>query len=50
MLTEAKPGKRWANDAPRVSRLVVIGRNLDIDALQNGFLLCTHSTANHAYA
>jgi G3E family GTPase len=50
MLTEAKPGKRWANDAPRVSRLVVIGRNLDIDALQNGFFLCTHSTANHAYA
>jgi G3E family GTPase len=50
MLTEAKPGKRWANDAPRVTRLVVIGRNLDIDALQNGFLSCTHSIANHTYA
>jgi G3E family GTPase len=52
MLTEAKPGKRWASDALRVSRLVVIGRNLDIDALQKGFLSCAHSVSvsNHAYA
>jgi G3E family GTPase len=50
MLTEAKPGKRWANDTPRISRLVVIGRHLDIDALQNGFSSCAHSITNHAYA
>jgi G3E family GTPase len=50
MLTEAKPGKRWADHAQRISRLVVIGRNLDIDALQKGFLSCAHSVSNHAYA
>lgn len=50
MLTEAKPGKRWTNDVPRVSRLVVIGRHLDIDALQNGFQACAYATTHHAYA
>ncbi|MDB5777196.1 MAG: cobalamin biosynthesis protein CobW [Herbaspirillum sp.] len=50
MLTEAKPGKRWPNDVLRVSRLVVIGRNLDIDTLQKGFLSCAHSISNQAFA
>jgi G3E family GTPase len=50
MLTEAKPGKRWADDASRVSRLVVIGRNLDIDLLRDGFQSCAHHQSQHAYA
>jgi G3E family GTPase len=50
MLTEAKPGKRWADDASRISRLVVIGRNLDIDALRSGFQSCAHNQSHHAYA
>ncbi|MDB5777186.1 MAG: cobalamin biosynthesis protein CobW [Herbaspirillum sp.] len=49
MLTEARPGKRWASDAPRISRMVVIGRQLDIDVLRSGFLSCAHSISNHAY-
>ena len=40
MLTEAKPGKRWPADMPRISRMVVIGRKLDIDAIRQGFLSC----------
>jgi G3E family GTPase len=50
MLTEARPGKRWPDGAPRVSRLVVIGRKLDIDALQHGFLSCAHTISSQAYA
>jgi G3E family GTPase len=49
MLTEAKPGKRWAAGVPRVSRIVVIGRKLDIDALHRGFQSCAHSISKHAY-
>jgi G3E family GTPase len=40
MLTEAKPGKRWPADTPRISRMVVIGRQLDIEAIRRGFLSC----------
>ncbi|MDB5990008.1 MAG: cobalamin biosynthesis protein CobW [Herbaspirillum sp.] len=50
MLTEAKPGKRWPDGVPRVSRMVVIGRKLDIDVLQRGFLSCAQPISNHAYA
>lgn len=50
MLTEAKPGKRWADDASRISRLVVIGRNLNIDAIRNGFLSCGHSASHRPYS
>jgi G3E family GTPase len=50
MLTEATPGKRWSTREPRISRLVVIGRNLDIDALKHGFQSCAHSISKHAYA
>lgn len=50
MLTEAKPGKRWVNDALRISRLVIIGRNLDIDALKKGFHSCAHVTHHNTYA
>jgi G3E family GTPase len=45
-LSEVKPGKRWPNGSTRVSRVVVIGRKLDSDTLQNGFLSCMHVVSN----
>ncbi|MDB5849023.1 MAG: cobalamin biosynthesis protein CobW [Rhodoferax sp.] len=40
MLLDAKPGGRWQPDEHRESRLVFIGRDLDGDALRQGFLDC----------
>lgn len=40
MLTETKPGKRWPQDSGRTSRFVVIGRDLDIASLKQGFASC----------
>jgi G3E family GTPase len=42
MLLDAKPGRRWRADEPRQSKMVFIGRDLDIDALREGFLGCLH--------
>lgn len=50
MLTDAKPGKPWNSDANRISRLVIIGRNLNIDELQKGFQSCAHSATSNIYA
>ncbi|HWT72414.1 MAG TPA: GTP-binding protein [Oxalicibacterium sp.] len=40
MLTEAKPGKRWPPGSARISRFVIIGRDLDIASLKRGFASC----------
>jgi G3E family GTPase len=45
-LSEVKLGKQWPSGVARVSRFVVIGRKLDSDALQNGFLSCTHAVSS----
>jgi G3E family GTPase len=45
MLTEAKPGKRWPQNSTRNSRFVVIGRDLDIASLKNGFASCVAAQA-----
>jgi G3E family GTPase len=45
MLTEAKPGRRWPDTVPRISRLVVIGRHLDATVLRQGFLTCVQLQA-----
>ncbi|MEB3198197.1 MAG: GTP-binding protein [Candidatus Sericytochromatia bacterium] len=39
MLFDGRPGEPWG-DAPRKSQLVFIGRNLDRQALTEGFLAC----------
>lgn len=40
MLLEGKPGHRWSHDDARRSRMVFIGRDLDTEALREGFLGC----------
>ncbi|RJF86707.1 GTP-binding protein [Oleomonas cavernae] len=40
MLMDGDYRKPWAPDDPRISRLVFIGRNLDVPALQAGFEAC----------
>jgi G3E family GTPase len=48
MLLDAKPGKRWENVETRSSRLVFIGRHLDIAALRSGFLNCARTVRDRA--
>lgn len=50
MLMESRPGKRWPADAVRKSRFVFIGRNLDAQALQQGFLACAEQVPSPAFA
>ena len=50
MLTDATPGKRWSDGAARISRMVVIGRKLDTDAIRSGFLSCAHFASHHNHA
>jgi G3E family GTPase len=45
MLLDARPGRRWRADEPRRSRLVFIGRNLDVDGLREGLLGCLATPA-----
>jgi G3E family GTPase len=40
MTLEGDVQRIWRDDEPRVSRLVLIGRNLDQDALKQAFLAC----------
>lgn len=40
MLMDNKPGKRWPSGEQRISRFVFIGKKLDPQALQQGFLAC----------
>jgi G3E family GTPase len=47
MLTECKPGKPWLSDTQRTSRLVVIGRNLDVAGLRAGFESCMYQLECH---
>jgi G3E family GTPase len=42
MLLEASPGRPWAAAEPRTSKLVFIGRDLDVDGLRRGLLDCVH--------
>lgn len=48
MLTECKPGKPWPGNIPRTSRLVIIGRNLDVAGLKAGFESCTRQSECYA--
>jgi G3E family GTPase len=48
MLLDARPGRGWRPGEPRRSRLVFIGRNLDVDSLRDGFLGCVASSQNGA--
>jgi G3E family GTPase len=50
MLLEGKPGKPWEAGAPRTSRFVFIGRDLDRAALKQGFLSCVHEAAPAVFA
>lgn len=43
MLLDATPGRRWGADEPRRSRMVFIGRALQVQALREGFLGCLAS-------
>ena len=40
MLLDGRPGRRWRADEPRRSRLVFIGRDLDVEGLRAGVLGC----------
>ena len=40
MLMDGAPGRPWASGDTRSSKLVFIGRNLDVDALRQGFENC----------
>jgi G3E family GTPase len=44
MLMDAKPGRPWQCAESRQSRFVFIGRHLDREALQHGFLECVHNS------
>lgn len=44
MLVDAKPGRPWHSAESRQSRFVFIGRHLDREALQHGFLDCVHNS------
>jgi G3E family GTPase len=39
-LLDTKPGKPWSEGQPRHNRMVLIGRNLDRDELEQGFRAC----------
>lgn len=43
MLLDARPGRRWRTDEPRRSRLVFIGRDLEVETLREGLLGCLAS-------
>ncbi|HEY4319177.1 MAG TPA: GTP-binding protein [Herbaspirillum sp.] len=45
MLHEGNFPRTWAADEPHASRLVFVGRNLDLEALQTGFMACAASGA-----
>jgi G3E family GTPase len=45
MLLEGEPQRYWAENEPRRSRLVFIGRKLDTAELQAGFDACAASAA-----
>jgi hypothetical protein len=40
MLMEGDDGKRWRRDEPRDSKLVLIGCNLELAELRDGFAAC----------
>lgn len=40
MLMDFEPGQAWRDGDKRVSKLVFIGRKLDVDALKRGFQAC----------
>lgn len=44
MLLDARPGRRWRAEEPRRSRMVFIGRDLEVDTLREGLLGCVAST------
>jgi len=48
MLMENKPGKRWPSGINRKSRFVFIGKNLDPQPLQKGFLACAQAATESA--
>lgn len=48
MLLDARPGRGWRPGESRRSRLVFIGRNLDVDSLRDGFLGCVASSQTRA--
>lgn len=50
MLMESKPARRWRPDEARKSRFVFIGRHLDAQALQQGFLACAQAATESAVA
>ena len=50
MLLDAKPGKRWPSTETRQSRFVFIGRHLDRELLQRGFLDCVHDLSRRPVA
>jgi G3E family GTPase len=50
MLLDAKPGRPWPSAETRQSRFVFIGRHLDREGLQHGFLNCVHDSAHRPVA
>ena len=50
MLLDSKPARRWRPNEARKSRLVFIGRDLDAQALQQGFLACAQAATESALA
>ena len=40
MMLDGEPQREWKADEKRESKVVFIGRNLDEDAIRNGFLAC----------
>lgn len=50
MVMENKPARRWLPDEARKSRFVFIGRHLDAQTLQQGFLACTQAATESAVA
>ena len=50
MLMESKPARRWRPDEARKSRFVFIGRHLDAQALQQGFLACAQAATESVVA
>ncbi len=50
MLLDAKPGRPWPSSETRQSRFVFIGRHLDREGLQHGFLDCVYDIAHRPVA
>jgi G3E family GTPase len=50
MLLDAKPGRPWPSSETRQSRFVFIGRRLDREGLQHGFLDCVYDIAHRPVA